>query len=651
MKMPRLLALLLVLLMLTVSAAAEETAEKDYTHLTVGNTTPFEGNFFTPMWGNITSDLDVRLLIHGYNLIEWNSEAGTFMIDPSVVSGMVVTENAAGDHTYTLAIYSDLYYSDGTRVTARDYAFSILLSLAPQIRELGGKNRPLEYLLGYQDYVSGRTPYLSGVRVLSDLQFSVTINHEYLPFFYELGWLDCTPCPASVIAPGCTVRDDGNGVYLTPGLSAEALRTTLLDAGSGYLSHPSVTSGPYRLISYDGKKAEMEINPRYKGNSKGIRPSIETITVETVTSEEMPELLEEGKVSLLNKCVSPEAVQKMTELASHGAIVSSTYPRTGCAFLAFCCERDAVASLPVRQAIAYCLDKPGYVADTAGNYGLRVDGYYGLGQWMVQIVNGTLAYPVAEPADGADAAAQAAYADEMAAWQRLTLSDVPVYDLNLEEAKRYLENDGWTLNRDGQTYDAARDDVRCKQIGGKLVALDLTLLCPEENGQAGALKAHLADNLAKAGICLTVETAPMEQVLSRYYNREARGCDLIYMASNFDGVFDPSAAFEPGGAHNATRIEDRPLYEAALNMRRTAPDDLLGYVTGWISFQKRFQQTVPMIPLYSGVYFDFYPRELQNYDVSAGLSWSQAIVSATYAPVPEEAADGETAAGESFTEN
>ena len=183
------------------------------------------------------------------------------------------------------------------------------------------------------------------------------------------------------------------------------------------------------------------------------------------------------------------------------------------------------------------------------------------------------------------------------------------------------------------------------------MALDLTLLCPEENGQAGALKAHLADNLAKAGICLTVETAPMEQVLSRYYNREARGCDLIYMASNFDGVFDPSAAFEPGGAHNATRIEDRPLYEAALNMRRTAPDDLLGYVTGWISFQKRFQQTVPMIPLYSGVYFDFYPRELQNYDVSAGLSWSQAIVSATYAPVPEEAADGETAAGESFTEN
>ena len=61
MKMPRLLALLLVLLMLTVSAAAEETAEKDYTHLTVGNTTPFEGNFFTPMWGNITSDLDVLL--------------------------------------------------------------------------------------------------------------------------------------------------------------------------------------------------------------------------------------------------------------------------------------------------------------------------------------------------------------------------------------------------------------------------------------------------------------------------------------------------------------------------------------------------------------------------------------------------------------
>ena len=31
-----------------------------YDELTVGNPTPVEGNFFTDLWGNNTSDLDVR---------------------------------------------------------------------------------------------------------------------------------------------------------------------------------------------------------------------------------------------------------------------------------------------------------------------------------------------------------------------------------------------------------------------------------------------------------------------------------------------------------------------------------------------------------------------------------------------------------------
>ena len=41
---------------------AEEQAriEYDYDHVTVGNTTPFDGSFFTTLWGSVTSDLDVQ---------------------------------------------------------------------------------------------------------------------------------------------------------------------------------------------------------------------------------------------------------------------------------------------------------------------------------------------------------------------------------------------------------------------------------------------------------------------------------------------------------------------------------------------------------------------------------------------------------------
>ena len=136
----------------TTETAEEEAFEPityDYNELTVGTVTPFDGKFFTQMWGNVSSDLDVRALIHDYDLVEWRMEDGVFAIDPSVVSGIVVTENAAGDRTYTMTLYNDLFYSDNTRITAWDYAFSMLLSIAPQIAEIGGSPRPKDYLVGY----------------------------------------------------------------------------------------------------------------------------------------------------------------------------------------------------------------------------------------------------------------------------------------------------------------------------------------------------------------------------------------------------------------------------------------------------------------------------------------------------------------------
>ena len=57
---------------------------------------------------------------------------------------------------------------------------------------------------------------------------------------------------------------------------------------------------------------------------------------------------------------------------------------------------------------------------TAGN-GLRADGYYGLGQWMFGIVDGTVSAPVARPKDPEDMEAQAAYDAEMALWAELNL--------------------------------------------------------------------------------------------------------------------------------------------------------------------------------------------------------------------------------------
>ena len=58
------------------------------------------------------------------------------------------------------------------------------------------------------------------------------------------------------------------------------------------------------------------------------------------------------------------------------------------------------------------------------------------------------------------------------------------------------------------------------------------------------------------------------------------------------------------------------------------------FLQGLLSF---FSPCVlPMLPLYSNVYFDFYPRVLQDYDISSNVAWSKAIVGAYLGDVEDE---------------
>ena len=114
--MKRIGAILAALLLLSGTLSLAETPAKpedgereaEESLLRVGNTTPMSGCFFTDLWGNITSDQDVRDLLHGYNLIMWDGENGMFTTDPSVVSGVAATVDEEGNHTYLLALYDDL---------------------------------------------------------------------------------------------------------------------------------------------------------------------------------------------------------------------------------------------------------------------------------------------------------------------------------------------------------------------------------------------------------------------------------------------------------------------------------------------------------------------------------------------------------------
>jgi len=430
-------ALLIVLLLLPFSVFAEEAAA--YDHLTVGNPTAMRGEFFTDMWGNATSDIDVRKLLHGYDLIIWDGIEGMFMTDPSVVSGIIAESSESGDHEYTLVLQKDLRYSDGTQITAWDYAFSFLLSIAPESAELGGVPKQCDYLLGCESYLNGESPCLAGVHVAADDMLTITLDHEYLPYFFEMGLLMCNPYPIHVIAPGVEVRDDGNGVYLAnidrsqeeTVFNADLLRGTILDPETGYQSHPSVVSGPYILTSWDGETAKFAVNPYFKGNYAYQKPLIRTLTYKHADNSTMIEKLADGEFGLLNKVTQTNAVSGGMMLTGEGNFLMSNYPRIGLSYVSFCCEKPAVASEKVRQAIAWCMDRDAITAEYTSNFGLRVDGLYGLGQWMYQLTAGTMEPPVESP----EAIGPAAYEAELAEWEKISLENLtPYYAIPKQQA-------------------------------------------------------------------------------------------------------------------------------------------------------------------------------------------------------------------------
>ena len=629
------------------SAAGNDYVFPDYSYeeLTVGNPTPVEGNFFTDLWGNNTSDLDVRQLLHGYNLVSWDEENGMYIMNPTVVTegGTVVLDSEEGDRSYLMTIYSDLKYSDGTPITTRDYAFTLLMQISPVIAELGGTPLRIDYIDGYEEYMAGN-PVLRGVRILGDSQMMITVRHEYLPFFYELGLLDCLPYPIHVIAPGCEVKDDGDGAYIEGPFTAELLRQTILDPETGYLSHPGVVSGPYTLTSFDGSVCEFERNTYFKGDSEGNIPMIERLRLVPVENETMMDQLGRGEVGLLNKVTRADVIAQGDQLISTGYYSASNYPRLGLTFISFNCERPTVSSAAVRRAIAFCLDKNQLIQEYTGYYGMSVDGYYGLGQWMYQLINGTILYPVEEP-EVNTAEAQAEYEAALAAWQELSMDSIPKYTRDTSAAIRLLEEDGWKPGADG---------IREKEG----VRLQLTLAYPEGNAIVSGMQEHFLPWLREAGIELTLQPMKMEELLDQFYHRGERTADMLYLGSNFDMMFDPATHFQHGETGNPswdyTEAEDEKLYQLALSMRQTEPGDLLTYCQRWLAFQQRFAEVEPMIPLYSNVYFDFFPLILHNYYPTGSATWSEAVLEAYLSDVQdveeeiEEGLEEETEGMETF---
>ena len=566
--------------------------------ITVGSVTKVAGQFSTDMFGNNTSDIDIRALLHGYSTVAYTDDA-SYTLDETVAQVDVATEDDFGNKVYVFHVNDGLTYNDGTPITAKDYAFSVLLQSAPQMAELGASTSGYWHIQGYDQYASGERNYLSGVRLLDDMTFSLTIRANALPYYYELTYVNVTPYPISVIAPGCTVEDDGDGAYIDGEFTAAVLEKTMLDPETGYCSHPMVTSGPYQLESYNGETGEvvLKANTRYVGNYAGQRPLIETVVLRETTNAQALAELADGTLDIVNKISDSQVIAEGVAQLSQGTLQASNYLRSGLGFLALACEQGPTSQENIRKAISYCLDQDAFVTAFTGTYGQPVYSWYGLGQWMASEYVSTAG------------------------------EDLNTYEMNLDTATTLVERAGYVYNAEGDAFREGEDTVRYRllrgtalneynaledpvveavQVGNKnLLPLEIKFARVENNRMCDLVVEQLVPNLEAIGFKVEVVDLSFEDMLAQYYREVPRECNMFALATNFTHVFDPIYTWDGEAQYqgylNTTGIDSTRLARQAARLRGTTPGDTERYLQRWQQLMTIFNDELPAIPLFQHV--------------------------------------------------
>lgn len=605
--------------------------------IAVGNVTKVNGYFFTEMWGNNTSDIDVRAMLYGYQTVAWTNNLKA-ELDTSVVQLDFTAEVANGDKTFTMTVQDGLAYSDGTPIDARDYVFSVLLQSCPEVIANGAMAYGYSHIVGFEDYNTGASEVFSGVRLLSDTQFSITVSGDYLPYFYELVYLNIQPYPISVIAPGCEVADEGEGVMIRSILdedgnprgefTADMLEITILDPDEGYLNYPSVVSGPYQLVSYDKDSGIVEFvaNPYYKGNYEGQRPLIEFVTLKPIDKTNMLDMLDARDIDIINKLTDVEVIESATALRDEVGITLTTYLRSGQSFIGLACEQGPTAYENVRKAMYHCLDQQLFTTEYTGTYGLPVYSNYGLGQWMAT-----------------------GYINTMQ-------DEVTTYDFDVEEAKKLLDADGWTYNEKGEKFVEGTDTVRCRKLSKKeadeynafenpivkaitvgddmYMPLELVYANIPESGLCALVNRMFIPNLESVGFRVIPKDIGFTDMLRCYYRQDSRTFNTFALASNFTFVYDPYFEFSDSPNHqgtlNRSGISDKKLSDLAKKLRETPPDNDEMFIERWLELMVRYSDVLPTLPIYSNMYIDIAAPDVQGYEPNNTWSWPVAILYVYY---------------------
>jgi len=598
----------------------------------VGYNVAFEGNGIEG-FTIAAYDQTIWDLLHGdVRTVPIRDPGGLIYINRRVIPNFWVHDDDAGNRTYTFEVAQDMTWSDGTVISAFDFAASVLWQAAPQWNAVAGatfESSNYMELLGWQEYNSSTAimseepddwdeeeygpytpevlewilsdhPYFEGVRMLNDWVFSLTISAEHLPFFYETSLVGVRPVPAHIYVPDMTITTNDNGSRFDGDIQDRAH-----DIASNFRFNPTVVAGPYTFVSFANEIVTVARNPAFFGDSHGRQPTIDFIQQIIVSHETDVDQFFAGEVDVLPDQLEAASIERV--IANPDFNVHE-YLRFGYGVVNFVHYFGHSQDVNMRWAVAHLMDRQAVLDAVLGGRGSLIDTEASPGQWMWQ-------------ARGAEALA--------------TMRPIAV---SIESANSFLDQTDYRFESDGETpWDPEQANAQGTYLRHNSEGEPLVWRNAAANPAIGeAIFIETVSNAAYAGMRFENEFADWVTIVMPLLNNpwdmpeDERIWDSISMGWGFVAVFDPFQNWHSqwNGTSQNPAFSDAELDEIMVRMRNTDPEDLEGFVDAWFDYVVRFNATLPSLPLYNNMWMDFYhPRITGMSAISDLSSWAASVTS------------------------
>lgn len=646
--MKKFLALLLAVVMVLTMVACGEGKKKADGQVVIGTSTEASGDWaYSAFVRNPNAtDNSVVKLTDDMNTID-TDQHGDYVINKTVVKSYERIEEENGNVTFKFVINDGLKFNNGEAVTAQNFVAWTMFLVSPAGKEMGVVSATYNMLPGGLAYRNGETNVLSAVRLYDEKTFSITIaktgedgETSYLPYYYDLGYGAMQAVNLTYwFGEGWSVKDDGEGVYFVNADGKEFTAETVGETveAARFATGNRVTAGPYNLVSFDQSSREivLEVNENYNGNFEGQKPGIQKLVIVKTSEDTVMDMITTGQIQIYSQIADGSEVNAVMDLIEAGTINSSTsqYDRAGYGYFGFACDLGPTQFTEFRQAIAYLLDRVEFAQTFCKGWGSVVHGPY------------CTAFTMTAKTD--------------------IEKKINHYDYNPEKAVELLKQAGFVYNADGSDYVDGSGEVRYAKVTEEQakyyesfnkVLADGTILMPatvnwassEGNAVSALLSTMLANSDATkaAGVSIVKTEMTFPSLLSYMYRQETNGAvgdftvptyNMFNLATGYNGgVYDESYNWttdpeyiEQG--YNVQHLYDEQLDKISMDMvYGVEPGDEATYLSLWEKYIIRWNELLPMVPLYSNIYVTVYPNTIDNYAEDSFWGFERAILYANW---------------------